>query len=92
MESRSVPRADRARCGLSACFTLIRHNLQDLFPDMAVVDVMPFRVTRNADLERDEEEAEDLLELMEEEIRQRRFAQMVGSSMARTPIPGCSNS
>ena len=38
---------------------------------------MPFRVTRNADLERDEEEAEDLLELMEEEIRQRRFARMV---------------
>jgi len=57
--------------------TLIRQNLQDLFPDMAVVDVMPFRVTRNADLERDEEEAEDLLELMEEEIRQRRFARMV---------------
>jgi polyphosphate kinase len=57
--------------------TLIRHNLSDLFPDMAVVDVMPFRVTRNADLERDEEEAEDLLELMEEEIRQRRFARMV---------------
>ena len=26
--------------------TLIRHNLSDLFPDMAVVDVMPFRVTR----------------------------------------------
>ena len=56
---------------------LIRHNLDDLFPDMAVVDVMPFRVTRNADLERDEEEAEDLLELMEEELRQRRFAKVV---------------
>ncbi|HWE02165.1 MAG TPA: polyphosphate kinase 1 [Tepidisphaeraceae bacterium] len=56
---------------------VIRFNLDDLFPDMAVVDVMPFRVTRNADLERDEEEAEDLLELMEEELRQRRFAQVV---------------
>src|SRR5205085_9258067 len=56
---------------------LIRHNLDDLFPDMAVVDVMAFRVTRNADLERDEEEAEDLLELMEEELRQRRFANVV---------------
>ncbi len=55
--------------------TLIRDNLGDLFPDMAVVDVMVFRVTRNADLERDEEEAEDLLEMMEEEVRQRRFAQ-----------------
>ncbi len=56
---------------------MIRHNLSDLFPDMAIVDVMPFRVTRNADLERDEEEAEDLLELMEEELRQRRFAKVV---------------
>ena len=37
---------------------MICHNLDDLFPDMAVVDVMPFRVARNADLERDEEEAE----------------------------------
>src|SRR6185369_9635028 len=49
----------------------------DLFPDMQIVDVMRFRVTRNADLERDEEEAEDLLELMEEELRQRRFAKVV---------------
>lgn len=56
---------------------MIRYNLDDLFPDMAVVDVMNFRVTRNADLERDEEEAEDLLELMEEELRQRRFANVV---------------
>ena len=56
---------------------LIQHNLDDLFPDMAIVEVMPFRVTRNADLERDEEEAEDLLELMEEELRQRRFAKVV---------------
>lgn len=55
----------------------IRHNLQDLFPDMAVADVMIFRITRNADIERDEEEAEDLLELMEEEVKQRRFAQVV---------------
>jgi polyphosphate kinase len=56
---------------------MIRYNLDDLFPDMAIVDVMPFRVTRNADLERDEEEAEDLLELMAEELRQRRFANVV---------------
>ncbi|MDB5329389.1 MAG: polyphosphate kinase [Phycisphaerales bacterium] len=56
---------------------MIRHNLDDLFPDLAVVDVMPFRVTRNADIERDEEDAEDLLELMEEELRQRRFAKVV---------------
>jgi len=56
---------------------LIRHNLQDLFPDMAVADVMVFRVTRNADLERDEADADDLLELMEAELKLRRFAKVV---------------
>lgn len=64
---------------------LIRQNLDDLFPDMAIVDVMPFRVTRNADLERDEEEADDLLELMEEELRQRRFANVVRLETSTEP-------
>ena len=73
--------------GSSACSTLIRHNLQDLFPDMAIVDVMPFRVTRNADVERDEEEAEDLLELIEEELRQRRFAKVVRLEIGAEPNP-----
>ena len=56
---------------------IIRQNLQDLFPDMAIADVMTFRVTRNADIERDEEDADDLRELMEEELKQRRFAKVV---------------
>ena len=65
--------------------SLIRNNLDDLFPDMQIVDVMRFRVTRNADLERDEEDAEDLLELMEEELRQRRFARVVRLEVGRDP-------
>jgi polyphosphate kinase len=52
-------------------------NLPALFPDMEVLGVMPFRVTRNSDVERDEEDAEDLLEMMEEELRARRFAHVV---------------
>jgi polyphosphate kinase len=56
---------------------VIQYNLEDLFPDAEVKDVMPFRITRNADLEHDEEDAEDLLELISEEIRQRRFADVV---------------
>src|SRR5688572_17133772 len=67
---------------------LIRHNLDDLFPDMAIVDAMRFRVTRNADLERDEEEAEDLLELVEEELRQRRFANVVRLEVAAGEVNG----
>jgi polyphosphate kinase len=53
---------------------IIANNLDELFPEMRVLDVMPFRITRNADLDRDEEDAEDLLEMIEEELRQRRFA------------------
>jgi polyphosphate kinase len=53
------------------------NNLPALFPDMEVLGVMPFRVTRNGDVERDEEDAEDLLEMMEEELRARRFASVV---------------
>jgi len=56
---------------------IIRHNLDILFPEMRVLHVVPFRVTRNADIERDEEDADDLLEMIEQEIRQRRFEKVV---------------
>jgi len=56
---------------------MIRHNLKDLFPDMTVVDVMLFRLTRNADIERDEEDADDLRDMMQEELKQRRFERVV---------------
>jgi polyphosphate kinase len=56
---------------------LIRHNLDDLFPGMVVTSVMPFRVTRNADVEQDPEDVEDLRELVEEELRQRKFEPVV---------------
>jgi polyphosphate kinase len=39
--------------------------------------VFPFRVTRNADLARNEEEADDLLDMISEELRERRFAPVV---------------
>jgi polyphosphate kinase len=56
---------------------LIRDNIHTLFPEMTVLDVMPFRLTRNAEIERDEGDIEDLLEMVEEELRQRRFAEVV---------------
>ncbi len=56
---------------------LVQQNLAELFPAMQVVCSMPFRLTRNADILRDEEDAEDLLEMMEEELRLRRFAEVV---------------
>ncbi|MGL4651815.1 MAG: polyphosphate kinase 1, partial [Caldilineaceae bacterium] len=52
-------------------------NLDRLYPGMEVLAAYPFRVTRNADLDRNEEEAEDLLEMINEELRERRFAPIV---------------
>ncbi len=66
---------------------LIRHNLDDLFPNMVVEDVMPFRITRNADIDRDEEDAEDLLDMIEQELRQRRFAKVVRLETGPDPDP-----
>lgn len=66
---------------------LIKENLHDLFPSMQVVSVMPFRVTRNADITRDEEDAEDLLSMIEEELRQRRFAEVVRLEHGPRPDP-----
>lgn len=57
---------------------VIRHNLDDLFPGMTILEVMPFRVTRNIEVELDEEEGpETLAALVEEELRQRRFERAV---------------
>ena len=66
---------------------LISHNLQGLFPDMIILGVMPFRITRNADLDRDEDGAEDLLDVITEEIRQRRFAEAVRLEVGKNPDP-----
>lgn len=66
---------------------VISQNLHDLFPDMNILKVMPFRITRNADLERDEEGTEDLLEMIAEEVRQRRFADVVRLEIGKNSDP-----
>lgn len=52
---------------------LIADNLSELFPGVKIKDHFFFRVTRNQDLDLDEEESEDLLESMEKELTRRRF-------------------
>lgn len=66
---------------------VIRFNLKDLFPDMEILDVMPFRITRNAEVEREEEDAEDLLEMIAEELKQRRFGEVVRLEHGPQPDP-----
>jgi len=56
---------------------LIISHLDQLFGGWKILDAWPYRVTRNAELERHEDEAEDLLEMIAEEVRERMFAPFV---------------
>ena len=56
---------------------VIAAHLGQLFPGMVIESHWTFRVTRNADLMLDEDEAEDLLETIETELRRRRFGRAV---------------
>ncbi|TCO80618.1 polyphosphate kinase [Plasticicumulans lactativorans] len=56
---------------------VMANNLDLLFPGMEIVSCELFRVTRNAVVERAEEQAEDLLVLIESELRDRKFAPIV---------------
>ncbi len=56
---------------------VIAANLDSLFPGMVVAESWTFRVTRHSDLEIDDDEAEDLLETIEEELRRQRFSRAV---------------
>jgi len=61
---------------------VIAHNLEALFPGMDIQEYHPFRITRNADLTVEEDEAEDLLLAIEQELRKRRF----GGSAVRMEV------
>ncbi len=61
---------------------VIAHNLEFLFPGMNIQEYYPFRITRNADLEVEEDEADDLMLAIEKELRKRRL----GGSSVRMEI------
>jgi polyphosphate kinase len=56
---------------------LIAGNIQKLFPNVPVISVHPFRVTRDADIEIEEDEAGDLLASISQGLRQRRYGNVV---------------
>ncbi len=74
--SRFVPIPEKS--GRFVCLEdLLCSNLDMLFPGMEVMRCDLFRVTRNANTELDEEEADDLVEMIETELKERRFAPIV---------------
>ena len=63
---------------------VIAAHLHHLFPGMEVVEHHPFRVTRNADLTLEDEDADDLLAAVEIELRRRRFGKAVRLELEST--------
>ncbi|MEJ2749070.1 MAG: polyphosphate kinase 1, partial [Anaerolineae bacterium] len=63
---------------------LIIQHIGDLFPGMEIESAHPFRITRNADVDRDEEVASDLLAMISSELRERKFAPVVRLEVAQT--------
>ncbi len=61
---------------------VIAHNLEGLFPGMVIQEYYLFRITRNADLTVEEDEADDLMLAIEQELRKRRL----GGSAVRMEI------
>ncbi|NLF77513.1 MAG: polyphosphate kinase 1, partial [Chloroflexi bacterium] len=66
---------------------IIAANLEKLFPGMRILEAHPFRVTRNADMEIEEDEASDLLETIEAGVRQRRFGRVVRLDVQKNMPP-----
>ena len=66
---------------------VMANNLDLLFPGMTIESCSLFRVTRNAITESDEEETEDLMEMIEFELRERKFAPVVRVQVDRAMVP-----
>ena len=82
----SLPRfmetANFASTRFIAIEQVIIANLHQLFPGMEIEDYYTFRITRNADLELEEEESENILESMEQELLRRKFGPPVRLEVA----------
>lgn len=64
--------------------TLVQQHLPMLFPGMKIVNSALFRITRNADVEIEEDEADDLLEAVRDLVDQRRFGDVVRLEVAHS--------
>ncbi len=61
---------------------VITHNVGHLFPGLEIIAAYPFRIIRDAEVELQELESDDLLESIEEAVRQRRFSDVVQLQVA----------
>ncbi|KAA5544446.1 polyphosphate kinase 1 [Roseiconus nitratireducens] len=74
---RVLPLSGDKRHGYTLLESLVTHFIGEFFPGREVVECIPFRLTRNADIELREDEASDLLGGMEEVLESRRYSRPV---------------
>jgi polyphosphate kinase len=82
-------KAEPGRGRFVPLYDVIRHNLSELFPGMEIVEVMPFRVTRAADGSGGDatDPDDNLLDAVEEQLKRRRFAQVIRLEVPREASP-----
>jgi polyphosphate kinase len=68
-----LPDDDTGRLRFIPLEDLISNHLEELFPGMEVLEHHEFRVTRNEDVEVEEDDAENLINALEKELQRRRF-------------------
>ncbi len=66
---------------------IIRNNLDDLFPGMKVLENVIFRVTRSAGIQKDDIDTANLLQSVEADLKQRKFARVVRMQIEADPSP-----
>lgn len=66
---------------------IVLNNVSELFPGMRIAEILPFRLTRSAAVEIEDDDVEDLLEHVEAELRMRRFASALRIQVAPDPSP-----
>lgn len=66
---------------------IIRALITSLFPHSKIESTLFFRVTRNIEFEREEEEATDILEMISEELKERKFGHTVKLECEKNPDP-----
>ena len=85
---RELDAADKAAgCAVIPLEVVIGQHLDHLFPGMDILEHHLFRVTRNEDLEVEEDDAENLLKAMEKELERRRFGDCVRLEVENTISP-----
>ena len=75
------------RYGFIAMEKLIAAHLESLFPGMVIKEARSFRVTRNEDIDVEEDDAENLLNAMEKELLRRRFGPPIRLEITDTTSP-----